>query len=570
VKERQHISEDDNMKRLKFSSLSTLSLSLPPAAMSSILVIYLVLSIALAFLMPISPLIGVLGALVINLIVVFFVQYQLALPFYILVAGPSVALSLSTTGIFSRIYIGNLLFALVMGIWVLKIVLPKRKSGQVKLELSLMVPLVALIAVGIMSIIYSRLFPDPTVSYSFTHSNVSITLVNLSEIVLLTGLPMFLLIVPGMVHGVRDVKLVLGAYLVVGLMYALGTIFAGPLGLYSKDVILGNKRPEVFGSVSSALGSLILLFACLALGQALYARRGFPRLSWSLLTIVYCIAVIMTFGRESWIALFLAVLLMVGLRIKKWSVLLIMLVPFLLLLIPGVSDFFDPSKVYGADRFKIWLDAIAIWQRSPYFGVGAGNYQFFDLTYGTDVVGIAHNQYLQVLAEMGVQGLLCLIWLIVAIGRISFKRFHAATTNMNRALTLAYLGFYVSLIFGGFFTSTFIPSAASGGGTGPFVEASYRWLFLGLILSLPSLQARQENMNGVTGSAVTPAPKSLPNATPAGALARRKNPGATARVGSDQTRGGGGKGVQEHTSMLRDVPLPKRDREGSNGAHFVE
>ncbi len=434
------------MKQQKFSFLSTHPLSLPPAAMSSILIIYLVLNIGLAFLMPIFPLVGVLGALVINLVAVFFVQSQLALPFYILLAGPSVVLSLSTTGILSRLYIGNLLFVLVMSIWILKTVLSERKSRQVQLEFGLMVPLLALIAVGLISIIYSRLFPDPTVSYSFVHSNVSITLVNLSEMVLLIGLPLFLLIVPGMVRRIQDLKLVLGAYIVVGLMYALGTIFAGPLGLYSNSVILGNRRPQVFGSVSSALGSLILLFACLALGQALYARSGTSRLRWGLLTLVFFIAVIMTFGRESWIALFLSVLLMVGLRIKKWFVLLLLFVPLLLLLIPGVSDF-------------------------------------------SDVVGIAHNQYLQVLAEMGVQGLLCLLWLIVAIGRIAFKRFNAATTDMSKALTLAYLGFYVSLLFGGLFTSTFIPSAASGGGTAPFVEASYRWLFFGLILSGASAQS---------------------------------------------------------------------------------
>src|SRR6266487_4044251 len=330
VLEQQHIGEDDPMKQQKFSFLSTHPLSLPPAAMSSILIIYLVLNIGLAFLMPIFPLVGVLGALVINLVAVFFVQSQLALPFYILLAGPSVVLSLSTTGILSRLYIGNLLFVLVMSIWILKTVLSERKSRQVQLEFGLMVPLLALIAVGLISIIYSRLFPDPTVSYSFVHSNVSITLVNLSEMVLLIGLPLFLLIVPGMVRRIQDLKLVLGAYIVVGLMYALGTIFAGPLGLYSNSVILGNRRPQVFGSVSSALGSLILLFAC----------SGTSRLRWGLLTLVFFIAVIMTFGRESWIALFLSVLLMVGLRIKKWFVLLLVFVPLLLLLIPGVSDFF--------------------------------------------------------------------------------------------------------------------------------------------------------------------------------------------------------------------------------------
>src|SRR5579863_4287424 len=112
------------MKQKKTSFLDFGLPVLPPAVMSTTLVIYLVLNVGLAFLMPVYPLLGVLGALVINLVVFFFVQSQLAFPLYILVGGPSVALSLSSSGILSRLYIGNVLFVLVLGIWILKTVLP--------------------------------------------------------------------------------------------------------------------------------------------------------------------------------------------------------------------------------------------------------------------------------------------------------------------------------------------------------------------------------------------------------------------------------------------------------------
>jgi hypothetical protein len=89
------------------------------------------------------------------------------------------------------------------------------------------------------------------------------------------------------------------------------------------------------------------------------------------------------------------------------------------------------------------------------------------------------------LAEMGVQGLLCLIWLMAAVGYKVVKCFNAAKTRLGKSIALAYLGFYVSIVFAGFFTGSFLPSAAAGGGTGPFVEASYRWMLLGLVLSIP-------------------------------------------------------------------------------------
>src|SRR5207248_1128729 len=172
---------------------------------------------------------------------------------------------------------------------------------------------------------------------------------------------------------------------------------------------------------------------------------------------------------------FLAVCVILGLRFKSPFAFLLpfILLPLLLLFAPGIMDFFDPTKVYGIDRINIWQDAIAIWQRSPYMGVGAGNYQFFDLAYGTDIAGVAHNQFLAVLAEMGVQGLICLLLTIMMMGYISYKRFNTAISLTGKAIALAFLGYYAALLFATFFTGPFIPTTAAAGGTWPFIETSY-------------------------------------------------------------------------------------------------
>lgn len=482
------------MKQTKPFFLSPTTIKLPPVALSITLSSYLGLSIALAFLMPSFPLIGLLGAIVINLIVLFCLRSQYALPLYILTAGPSVAFQLSTTGILSRLYIGNLVFVFVSAIWILQAVLPERKSGRMLLQPGLLAPLVALNIAGLISILNSRLFPDPNVPYSYPHSNVSITIVNLSEMTLLIGLPMFLVVVPGLVSKVRDLQLVLGAYTFVGALYALGTIFAAPLNLYSKKVILGIRRPEVFGSSSSGLGTLIVLFTNITFCRFLYSHNSRARIFWGLISILLAIGVIMALGRESWIELFMTSLLILVLRTKNWWALLVLLLPLFLLLIPGVVDFFDPSKVYGSDRLIIWQDAINIWQHSPIFGIGAGNFQFFDRVYGHDQVGVAHNQFLEVLAEMGISGIIAFLWLLVAVGVKAIKAFRAAKTDLSKSVALMYLGFFVAIVFGGFFTGIFIPSAAAGGGTAAFVEASIRWILFGLVLSIPNWEKEAEKL----------------------------------------------------------------------------
>jgi len=92
-------------------------------------IIYMALNIALAYLTLLSPIFGLMGALVLNLIVLFFIQPRLALPLYILLAGPTGVLTVSSSGILSRLYIGNLLFGLIVVIWLLQRGLSEHKAA---------------------------------------------------------------------------------------------------------------------------------------------------------------------------------------------------------------------------------------------------------------------------------------------------------------------------------------------------------------------------------------------------------------------------------------------------------
>lgn len=457
-------------------------------AIGIIITLCLLLSLGQAFLITLNPLIGLAGIVAVALMLLFLIRSELALPLYILVAAPTIAFSVSDSGILSRLYIGDLLFVLLVGIWLLREFLPGSRTRQVRREMRILVPLICLVMIGLISIIYSHLSPDPHVTYEFAHSTVPLILVNIVELFLLISLPLCVIIVPALIRTLKDARWMIGAYFLVGLPYALGTIFAEPLHLYSQEIILGAPRPEVFGMTSSSLGILNVLFTCLALGQLLYASNDGARLGFGLLTCIYAAGVIMSLGRESWIGLLLAVWIILWFRFKNPLALLLpfVILPFLFLFFPGIINFFDPTKVYGADRLIIWQDAITIWQHSPLMGVGAGNFQFFDLAYGSDIAGVAHNQFLEVMAEMGVQGLVCLLLAIVLIGRVALRRFNTAVSDLGRAVALAYLGYFAALLFAAFFTDSFVASTAAAGGTGPFVGGSYIWLFLGLVLSIPN------------------------------------------------------------------------------------
>lgn len=466
--------------------------SLPPAAVLMIFITYVLLNMGCVLLMTYSLMPGIIGVIAINLLIILFLWPQWVIPLYVLAAGPSVAVPLGTTGIISRLFGGTLLLILLVVIGCVRLLTSQRKfdgpylSGRDRLlPASLIVPLVAIAVIGLTSIIDSWLNPDPAVVYSFRHADVPLILVNAMELALLLGLPTLLMALPGLIQTMHDVQRIVNAFIGIGLVYALGTIFAGPLGLNSQEVILGNTRPQVFGQVSSALGMLLVLFTCIALGKALYARTREASLCYWLCTLIFSIAVIMSLGRESWLSLGLSVLVMTSLRTKNLSILFVLVIFLPLMFTPGLSDFFDPNKVYGFDRLIMWQDAITIWRQHPFFGVGAGYYQFFDITYGTNVGGFAHNQLLEVLAEMGIQGLICLLWSIVSIGRFAFRRFQAARTSQGKAITIAYMGCFAALILGLFFGDSFLPSVALAGGTYAMIWISYFWLPLGLVATMP-------------------------------------------------------------------------------------
>ena len=368
------------MQHIRFSFSTRASLALPPTAVGGLLIIYALLTVGLAFLAQLSPLLALMGGCGINLAILFILWPRLALPFYTLIAGPTIPFPLGSSGVLARLCVGNVLFVLIVGIWLLRSGLPGHNSRQKLLKLRLVAPFVCIVLIGFISIIISRLFPDPNVNYAFRNAaDVPITVVNLTEMSLLLCILLLVLVVPGFMRTLKDVRWLLGAYTGIGIVYALGTVFAEPLHLLSSEVLLGVTRPQVFGLTSGTLGLLLVLFCCITLSQFLYARKPAMRLWCGILTLLFALSVIMSFARESWIMIFVSVSVILTVRFKNGLWLLILLACLPLFFLTPLSDFFDPSKVYGIDRLIMMQDAINIWQRHPFLGIGAGNYQFFDI-----------------------------------------------------------------------------------------------------------------------------------------------------------------------------------------------
>jgi O-antigen ligase len=171
---------------------------------------------------------------------------------------------------------------------------------------------------------------------------------------------------------------------------------------------------------------------------------------------------------------------------------------------PFLSGMYQTSEDQGDfDRFGIWSDAAHMaLDTNPILGIGPGNFypysfRFGSIWYGRYTYTTAHNNYAQIVAEMGLLGLAVLFWLLFAGIKTGVKLFREARTDLKwipAAATAIFVGFAASSVLGDYM----FPNRANGG-LFHFGISVYIWLTLGAAVAasrVPSDESSQEETGG--------------------------------------------------------------------------
>jgi len=99
------------------------------------------------------------------------------------------------------------------------------------------------------------------------------------------------------------------------------------------------------------------------------------------------------------------------------------------------------SEISGGMRLSIDRDAIRMFRRKPILGWGLGTfptvYPQFRSFYTNFFVNEAHNDYLQLLAEMGLLGFGTMVWFVIVLYRKALAKIGNWTSDVSGAVTLA-------------------------------------------------------------------------------------------------------------------------------------
>jgi hypothetical protein len=146
-------------------------------------------------------------------------------------------------------------------------------------------------------------------------------------------------------------------------------------------------------------------------------------------------------------------------------------------------------------RLEAWRLILEMVQVNPFLGLGPANYYWYTPLFpilGYSVVFNSHNNYIDILAQVGIFGLVFFMWWLWEIGKVGLRLLPRAPVGFERAYVIGALGGLAGTLVAAFLGDWVIPFVYNVGLIG-FRSAVFGWLFLGGLVALGLILDRQQN-----------------------------------------------------------------------------
>ncbi len=363
------------------------------------------------------------------------------------------------------------------GLWLLRQMLILRRFELVASSVTL--PTLVFIAVTLLSYAWSFIALDPFV---ITWSTFPFT--QLGQLAIFVVSPLVMLLTASLITQVRHLKNLIYLFLILMLLGGIAELFLLPVRL--------NMR-----------GVQYTWMVCLAFGQLVY-NREMPhwQRGWmvALLTIWFLVSFLRGITWVSgWLPGMLGMIILTFFKSKRLFLVLLLLV-MMVGAIAGTwfeerfNEEYDESGSTRLYRWQTLFEQPFVWKHWL-LGTGPAGYARYLMTYMPNNAMSTHSNYIDVFLQLGLAGLVALLWMIgtLAWEAIKLQRisggdpFVVAFARTTLALPLVIL---LMMFLGDWFT----PFVYNQGLVG-FAWTINSWVFLGALLALPSLLAREKELS---------------------------------------------------------------------------
>ncbi len=369
----------------------------------------------------------------------------------------------------SGLTVSMVLVATLLGLWIMDILVKKRELRLAPSRMNL--PILSFVVVSCISFGVGQL---PWFTFA-QHAPLGAQLAGLTIFVLSAGA---FFLVANQVRDLRWLKALTWAFVALVAVYTITIVIPG--------LIQVNKL--VFQSTGSLLW---VWFVALTISQAAFNKdlHGGWRVVLGTLTLVslYMLTVQRYDDKSGWVPAFIAIGAIIWFR--SWRVGLVLT---LLAIIPGwqvVSDALVSDEYSVSTRLDALIIVIEIVKASPAFGLGFANYYWFTPLFpirGWAVQFNSHNNYVDIIAQTGLLGLVCVLWFFVEAGVLCLQLRDRQSDGFARAYVYGAAGGLVGTVLAAALGDWVLPFFYNIGLTGyPF--AALGWLFLGGLVCLEQM-----------------------------------------------------------------------------------
>ncbi len=273
----------------------------------------------------------------------------------------------------------------------------------------------------------------------------------------------------------RDIRFTVRVLMTAVVMVAsFGMLYLFFPGLRTQEAQSGIV-PDIFFPEHGSYSAYLSFYFAIALAFFIGSRNETKRLKWFLVVFLLGCAILLSFARAAWVGI-IFLLLVIGMA--KWKDLMKFKTVFklgtiLLLLLFAMSSMGLLSSieqhaktvtdveenVSNLERFHRWMVAINIFKDHPVLGIGTGTYEEHYASYKiraletpiSKMYAGVHSEYLTILSENGLVGIIAWISMLVSLYVCGQRIFRQTGDIYVRNLALGVLGGFTTYLVHAFF-----------------------------------------------------------------------------------------------------------------------
>jgi O-antigen ligase len=376
-----------------------------------------------------------------------------------------------------------LLILMVIGLWIINIAVRHRRKGLVRSRTVL--PGVVFIVVTLIA------FFNGQINYYVFAQTAPIT-------AQIGGLLVFLLSIvafftaANLIDDLKWLQRFTWLFIVLGAFYILGSSFY-PVGRFFIQYFQ-------YGST----GSLFWIWmVSIATSQALFNSKLDKRWRWALiglLVAIFSVSIGQSYSWKSgWLPPLIAVFVIVWIGIPRFRIAGSILAGAAVLF-----NSFDKlgGLVSGGEDYSImtrtiaWRIVLELAKVNPLLGLGMANYYWYTPLIpilGYSVRFNSHNNYVDIIAQTGLIGLVCFLWFAFEVGRVGWELREKVPDGFAKAYVVGALGGLIATLFSGMLGDWILPFVYNVGFNG-FRASLMGWLFLGGLVALEGMYLAGRNL----------------------------------------------------------------------------